>query len=79
MKHSGLVTRGGLPGEWTMADDTPEESEDKLLRWRVLGAMRLGYDWADACEVADTDVDLYDLRDLIERGAKPGQAFRILS
>jgi len=44
MKHSGLVTRGGLPGEWTMADDTPEESEDKLLRWRVLGAMRLGYD-----------------------------------
>ena len=56
-----------------------EDDADDLRMWRVLGAMRLGFEWADAGWIADSDIDLHDLRDLIERGAKPGQALRILS
>lgn len=58
----------------------PEATEADLVRaWRVAGAMGLGYEWTDAVGVADSNIDLHRLQDLLARGATHAQAYLILA
>lgn len=62
-----------------MSDETERDTEAELVRaWRVAAAMGLRFEWAEAVKLADSDVDMHKLAELLNRGATPNQALRIL-
>ena len=62
------------PGE----PDEPLTEEDTVRSWRVLQASRLGFEWCDAVEIADSRGDMHKLADMIEKGCSATLAKEIL-
>jgi hypothetical protein len=60
--------------------ELPEETEtERVIRWRLGELLKVGYEWAEALELAiRTEIDLHLAADLPGRGCPPKTAVRIL-
>ncbi len=58
--------------------DAVDEPE-RILAWRTLTLLRLGFDWPEATALAAGTIDTHDLERLISKGATPKQALEIVA
>ena len=58
--------------------DEPQDEGERIWQWRFSEAVKLGLGLDDAQVLAGSDVELAELRRLVERGCEPETAFEIL-
>jgi len=56
----------------------PSTEVAAVLVWRREYAQHLGFDFTEACKLAETTIDLHAVEALTERGCAPSLAVRIV-